>query len=67
MATVISSGKLNLRTSPSKSGEILCILNPGEELLIEDLADGWAHVYTSSGAYGYVMSEYISLNGFNRG
>jgi hypothetical protein len=52
---------LNIRKVPSKLGEILCVLNPGNEVLVEDIQDGWAHIYTSAGVDGYVMEEYISL------
>lgn len=60
-ATVVSS-KLNVREKPSRLGEVVCMVFRGNELLVEDIADGWVHIYTSSGAEGYVMEEYIQIN-----
>jgi uncharacterized protein YgiM (DUF1202 family) len=58
-ATVTSSGQLNLRKSPTTDSKVLCRLDKGAKLMVEDTRDNWAHVYTSSGLEGYVMSQYI--------
>jgi len=61
MATVISSGKLNVRESPDKLSDVLCVVNRGDVLIVADtdIHDGWAFVQTNSGFIGYVMREYI--------
>lgn len=59
MAIVISLGKLNVRMKPSKGSSILCVVDPGSQLLIESVDSDWAHAYTSSGIEGYVMAEFI--------
>jgi len=61
MATVISSGKLNVRESPDKFSNVICVVNRGDVLIVADTDthDGWVFVKTNSGVIGYVMREYI--------
>lgn len=60
IAKVISgAARLNLRESPSKSANILGLLEPGTKVTIEEIYDNWAYVCTESGVKGYVMKEYI--------
>ena len=61
MATVISDGKLNVRESPDKLSNVVCVVNRGDVLVMmdNDSQDDWAFVRTSSGLIGYVMREYI--------
>jgi hypothetical protein len=59
MAKVAGCTKLNVRALPDKQAEIICIIDCGHELMIEDICDGWAHVYTGSGIEGYVMVQFI--------
>lgn len=56
---VESKGKLNVRKSADKDGERICQLDSGDQIQVEDIDNGWAHVYTSSGIEGYVMAEFI--------
>ena len=61
MATVISGGKLNVRESPNKLSDVMCVVNRGDVFIVTDVDanDGWAFVRTNSGVIGYVMREYI--------
>lgn len=61
IATVISHGKLNIRMGASRFSPILCTVNPGDELLVEDVSGDWAHIYTSVGLEGYAMKEFIFI------
>lgn len=59
MATVIGSGKLNIRKSPDKNSDVVCVVSLGDVLTIVDIQQDWAHIYTSFGLEGYAMKEYI--------
>jgi len=61
MATVISSGKLNVRESPDKLSDVVCVVNRGDVLIVADADanDSWVFVQTNSGFIGYAMREYI--------
>jgi len=58
---VANCDKLNLRASNSCESEILEILEKGTQLQVEEIVDGWALVYTSSGRSGYVMENFIKI------
>jgi len=61
MATVISDCKLNVRESPDKLSDVVCVVNRGDVLIVADADanDSWVFVHTNSGFIGYVMREYI--------
>jgi uncharacterized protein YgiM (DUF1202 family) len=59
MAKVISPGKLNVRKGPDKSSDVICLVSPDANILIEDVDGDWAHIYTDVGIEGYVMVEFI--------
>lgn len=56
---VVNCNRLNVREKPSMDSAILCVLNNSETMLVEDIVDGWAHVYTEFGIEGYIVEEYI--------
>jgi uncharacterized protein YgiM (DUF1202 family) len=57
--TVTSKGKLNVRKTAGRDGELVCQIGSGEKVQVESIEDEWAHIYTSSGIEGYVMAEFI--------
>jgi uncharacterized protein YgiM (DUF1202 family) len=56
---VVDCNRLNVRKSPSLSGEILTIIKVGTELMADDSENGWSYVYLENGTSGYVMEKYI--------
>ena len=55
---VSNCDKLNLRDAPSLDGNVISILDAGDEVYIDDVENGWAHVIFEN-LDGYVMSGYI--------
>lgn len=55
----ISSGSLNLRSSPSTSSTVISQLNNGQSVTVLEDADGWTHIQTSDGVKGYCRSDYL--------
>jgi hypothetical protein len=60
-AIVIAKSKLNVRKLPwmGMQSEMVCQLNRGDKIQVDKLEEGWAHIVTSAGIEGYVMTEYI--------
>lgn len=56
---ITNCNSLNMRNQPNKDGRVLCVLKSGAEVVVENISDGWAHIYLSSGIDGYVMEEYL--------
>ena len=58
---VVAANRLNLRDIPDREGKLLTVLENGEELIqLEDPADGWVKVETSSGLAGFVFYDYVA-------
>ena len=65
---VVNCNKLNVRKAPSKSSDILCAIDKGTVVTIDqtpsdpsyddNIYDSWAHVRIN-GIVGYVMGEYL--------
>lgn len=55
--------RLNVRTSPDKDSEVLCIIRKDEEVMVEPVFkhDHWYSIYTSAGIGGYCMKEFIKI------
>lgn len=55
--------RLNVRISPDKDSEVLCILRKGEEVMVEPQFNDehWYGIYTSAGIGGYCMKEFIKI------
>lgn len=60
--TVTNCSKLNIRTEPSTSAEIACVVNVNTELaiIVEKSTDKWLYVCTAAGIEGYCMREYVT-------
>ena len=57
--TVANCYKLNVRDKPDKLGSVILVLDVGEIVDIEQIIDGWAHIYTGTGMDGYVVVDYL--------
>jgi hypothetical protein len=51
---------LNVREEPFLLGEILCVLDLNEEIVVKGFVEEWAHVVNSAGVEGYVMQAFIT-------
>ena len=58
----VTIAKLNVRSEPSKQGEVVTILDQENVVKILWQQDGWASVLVPSGLKGYVMTEYINID-----
>ncbi len=56
----VDANKLNLRSEPSTSAEILDTLKNEAKLTRLGIGDGWSKVKTSGGTVGYVASDYLT-------
>lgn len=56
--------KLNVRSKPSITGEVLCVLNTSSEVEIDvnKSVSDWLYVCTATGAEGYCMRKFIKAN-----
>ena len=68
IGVVVNCEKLNIREDANKSAEVLCVINKGEEVEIdeEDSTDDFYSVIyggnKSVSVYGYCMKQYIKIN-----
>jgi hypothetical protein len=61
IATVLQPNHLNVRQLPDIQSPVVVIALPDDKLIVKSISDDWAHVYTSAGIEGYVISQYIVL------
>lgn len=59
---VISPYKVNMREAATKNSQILCVLDPGTNVIVESIDGDWVHIYIPQGIKGYVMKEYIIIS-----
>lgn len=59
---VANCAKLNVRSKPSITGEIVCVLNASSEIEIdvEKSVTDWVYVCTATGVEGYCMRQFIN-------
>lgn len=53
--------KLNVRTRPSKSADVMVVIDAGTEVEIYETLKNWYKITLASGVTGYCMREYICL------
>lgn len=55
--------KLNVRIEPSTTGDIVCVVDEGVTLMIDESAstNEWYRVYTEAGAEGYCMKQFVTI------
>lgn len=56
--------KLNVRIKPSTTGDVVCIVDEGTTLMIDqsESTDKWFKVYTETGVEGYCMKNFVTIN-----
>lgn len=59
---VTSNNKLNIRSYPSTSSQIVAQLNPGSTVEVMNINNGWAKVSLTNGRQGYVSANYIRFS-----
>lgn len=59
---VANCAKLNVRSKPSITGEIVCVLNASSEIEIdvEKSVTDWVYICTATGVEGYCMRQFIN-------
>lgn len=59
---VVNCAKLNVRETPSISGEVVCVLNAASEFEIDVNGSNreWFKICTASGVDGYCMRKYVN-------
>lgn len=55
--------KLNVRIEPSTTGDIVCAVDEGTTLMIDESesTNEWYRVYTEAGAEGYCMKQFVTI------
>ena len=58
----VNCAKLNVRVSPSTTALVVCVLESGSKVSITDDSDpNFYKVYTETGAYGFCMKQFITV------
>lgn len=57
---VKTTAQVNFRKDPTTDGELISTIEAGEEMVLEDEADGWSKV-TYQGETGYVNSDFVEV------
>jgi hypothetical protein len=60
-ARVSCAGQLNVRELPDRFAGIICVIDSKGLVQVEDIDDGWAHVYTETGMEGYIIADCIII------
>lgn len=66
MGEICNTNKVYMRIAPDKDSKHIDILEKGEEVMIDGVAEdvlgnGWYHLITASGKEGYTMAEYVKI------
>ena len=59
---VVNCKKAYIRSSPAKDSTHISIVSNGDELLIEEILDGWYKITTQTGLEGYIMQDLVKLD-----
>ncbi len=57
----VTANKLNVRSGPGLQHSVSGLLYKGNSLVIEGTAPDWLYVRLPNGAYGWVMSRYVTV------
>ena len=58
----VNCAKLNVRVSPSTTALVVCVLDGGSKVsIIDDSDPDFYKVYTETGAYGFCMKQFITV------
>ena len=61
--SVVDCVRLNVRSAPDKSAEVLCVVNSGTLLMVDTIlvTRDWYKVCTEAGIEGYCMKKYVDI------
>ena len=58
----VNCALLNVRVSPTTNSSVVCVLDFGAKVSItDDSDDEFYNIYTETGAYGYCMKKFITI------
>ncbi len=58
----VNCARLNVRVSPMTNASVVCVLDCGAKVSItDDSDDEFYNIYTETGAYGYCMKKFITI------
>ena len=58
----VNCALLNVRVSPMTNASVVCVLDRGAKVSItDDSDDEFYNIYTETGAYGYCMKKFITI------
>lgn len=58
----VNCARLNVRVSPMTNASVVCVLDCGAKVSIaNDSDDEFYNIYTETGAYGYCMKKFITI------
>lgn len=59
---IVNCARLNVRVSPMRDASVVCVLDCGAKVSIaNDSDDEFYNIYTETGAYGYCMKKFITI------
>uniref|UniRef100_UPI003AB77C54 SH3 domain-containing protein n=1 Tax=Intestinibacter sp. TaxID=1965304 RepID=UPI003AB77C54 len=59
---IVTAASLNVRSGPATSYTTKFIVNKGDNVTVEDSADGWYKITTKDGKNGWASSKYIQTS-----
>ena len=61
--TVVNCAKLNVRSEPETTADILCVLNVGSEVKVDraNSTDEWFKITNAAGIDGYCMRKFVKI------
>lgn len=62
LTATVRTDKVNLRSDPDKTGDIIGRVRLGELLRVTDYGNQWTCVVTGEGKRGYIMTEYLDFD-----
>ena len=66
VATGVVAGctKLNVRSKPNTNGDVVAVINAGDEFSIDadESTDEWFKISTTNGVKGYCMRKFVNAN-----
>jgi len=58
----VTGNHVNLRISPSLSGQVITQLSLNEDVFVKDFQGDWYHVITNANQEGWIYKDYVSLS-----
>lgn len=58
---IVNCKKVYVRQGPGKHFIDVIVINEGDTVEIKNEENGWYHIYTTTGAEGYIMTDFVEL------